>query len=66
VQVASWAQLFGTSFNLFFTLLQWTLRPNPAGSEAAPHLPFLVGGFVLFALGSSVWLAQSYRLPQEA
>jgi len=64
-KLATWADTVGTAVNLLLLALQRVLAPGQAGSPAAPSLAptLLVLAFLVFTLGSCLWLARSYRLP---
>lgn len=60
---AVWSSTFGTALNLLVITMQAVLAPN----ERPSPLPLVVvSSFVLFTLGSCVWLVRSFRLPKSA
>lgn len=60
-KLASWANVLGTAINLLMISLQALLSHHPTAPSRVPD--FLTVGFVVFALGSCIWLARSYQLP---
>lgn len=57
---AVWSSTFGTALNLLVVAMQAVLGPNGSSSP----LPLVVVlSFVLFSIGSCVWLVRSFRLP---
>jgi hypothetical protein len=65
-KVALWANTLGTAAGLVLLALQVSLPAS--GAPAAPSvLPSLLAlALVLFTLGSSLWLALAFRLPEPS
>jgi hypothetical protein len=62
---AIWADTFGTAVNVLMITLQLVLSGDTDEAMARPtFVPgFALGGFLLFTLGSLIWLVASYRIP---
>jgi hypothetical protein len=63
-KLATWADLLGAAVNLLMLTLQLVLAPGGDGASSPSWAPALVTlAFLVFTLGSCVWLARAYRLP---
>lgn len=63
-KLSTWADLVGTALNLLMLTLQQVLSPGRDGASSPSVVPaFATLAFLVFTLGSCVWLARSYRLP---
>ena len=63
-KLATWADTTGTAVNLLMLALQLVLAPGQDGSGSPSWVPALLTlAFLVFTLGSCIWLARSYRLP---
>jgi hypothetical protein len=64
VKAARWSYTLGTAVNVVMSLLQLLLSPGENGFAVRPRaLTLLLLGFVLFTLGSCIWLLFSFELP---
>lgn len=64
-RLAVWADSVGISVNLLVIVLQLVLPSAPAVRSPSPLPLLVVAAFVLFSLGSCIWLVRALRRPSS-
>jgi hypothetical protein len=63
---AHWSATVGVAVNALMLTLQLLLGPHQDGAAGARLALLVILVFVLFTLGSCVWLVHSFRMPMRA